>query len=169
MWTTPITWCARSTLGKVRRGKGRNHAPRHTHDPFSCYRLTPLPSPPTYIPSVSVSPIYNVSLFSANGMTESEIDESEIDQLPVKGYYSKVTIPFNTTTTGTPLTVSDISLNVSTNEHLFTTSDTWSVEENTDIVTGDPKAQNWKLTLTPEPFAVGSTTLKFNVGDASTR
>ena len=108
-------------------------------------------------------------MFSANGMTDAEINEETIDDMSVAGHYSTVDIPFNTTTTGTPLTAADITLNVTTNEYLFATDDTWSVVENPDVATGDPKKQHWILTLTPEPFAVGSTTLRFDIGDASTR
>mmetsp|Transcript_19625 Transcript_19625/g.41013 ORF Transcript_19625/g.41013 Transcript_19625/m.41013 type:complete len:901 (-) Transcript_19625:20-2722(-) len=129
-----------------------------------------------YTGEVSVSPIYNVSLSAAKNQVDSDVDSQEqgYDRRAgiartLKGTYGLVDIPFNTTTTGDPLTTADIDLVVSTNPNFFNSSSTWSVVERTPSDAANPKEQEWTLTLVPEEFAVGSTTLKFSVGDADVR
>ena len=101
---------------------------------------------------VSVTPIYNMSIYSANGMTEEAVDTDGVSDVKHKNAYSMADVAFTTTTTGTPLVTSDIDLVLSTNVNLFNSSSTWSVAVDTTasaLDTSDPKVQHWVLTLTP--------------------
>ena len=125
---------------------------------------------------VQVTPIYNISLYASGKQGVQAVGKNRYLDKHHVGEYGEAHAPFTTTVTNghARLATTDIKITESTNPNFFKNDGTWtSYEVKEDKTKNDAETdtnkQHWIITIMPEPFTIGSTTVRLEVGDADVR